>query len=103
MKYLFIAFALTLVVTNKTLAQMDRHTDSLYLHHLTILDEAAKEEKKDSVIFCCPGSIAFMEITSGIQAKADGTTFGKLSFTKSELERWRQWYFQHTYIKSPKN
>jgi hypothetical protein len=103
MKYLFLVFTLTLVLTNKTLAQMDRHTDSLYLHHLIILAKAAKEKKKDSVIYCCPGSIAFMEITSGIEAKADGTPFGRLYFTKSELEKWRQWYFQNTYIKSPKN
>jgi len=103
MSYRLILLLGLFSLVNRLTAQMNRQTDSLFLYHLSKMDVAANKSKNNTVVYCCSGSISIMERISGILCASDGTTFGKLYFTKSELERWRKWYFANTYVKPPKN
>lgn len=71
-----------------------------FLYHFSKLNSAVKTNPKDTIYYCCSGSILYMEFTTKISAKADGTFFGKLFFTKSELARWRIWGNRKGWIKS---
>jgi len=66
--------------------------DSLFLIYLNEMDSVIKKHKFDSVYLS--GRVLYMEMHSGIFAKAGGTYVGKLYFTKSEHKRWRQWYLE---------
>lgn len=59
-------------------------------YHLKILDSVMAITAEDS-IYCCPQSIIFMEKQTGIDASSDGTTFGKLFFTREDLKKWHVW------------
>lgn len=71
--------------------------DSLIKYHFKKLETAIKLKPKDTIFYCCSGSILFMEMKSNITSKSDGTFAGKFYFTKSDFIKWRKWYFsRHT-------
>jgi hypothetical protein len=70
-----------------------------FLHHFNKLNIAVKTNLKDTLYYCCSGSILYMEFATKISAKADGTFLGKLFFTKSEFARWRIWGIRKGWIK----
>jgi hypothetical protein len=62
-----------------------------FKHHFSILDAIAKETSSDTLLNCI-ASIQFMEKHTGIEASSDGTYIGKLTCTKSDLQKWHDWY-----------
>lgn len=69
--------------------------DSLFNYHFKILDSVVNANVKDTVYYCCTQQIAFMEEHTKIESKSDGTLLGKLSFSKSDWEKWHKWYKEH--------
>jgi hypothetical protein len=69
--------------------------DSLFKVNFRILDSAVDARKKDTSYCCCTMQIDFMESTTGIESKADGTFFGKLLFYKRDWTAWHKWYREH--------
>ena len=63
-----------------------------YLKQLNVLDSVVKNTPNDTSYYCCSYSIDLLERVSGIDGSADGTTLGKLSFTKSDYLKWKSWY-----------
>jgi len=72
--------------------------DSLWNYHFNALDSAVRANPKDTVYYCCTTDIQFMEVRTKIEAKSDGTLFGKLSFSKDIWKQWHQWY-KKNYLK----
>ena len=66
--------------------------DTEFVYHFSMLDSVATKNPNDSIYDCCTQSVKFMEINTGIDAHSDGTLVGKLSFSKSDLSRWHEWY-----------
>jgi hypothetical protein len=66
--------------------------DSLFKFHFSILDSVVDSRKMDSSFTCCTSSIEFMELSTGIDGQKDGTTLGKLAFTRRDLAHWHEWY-----------
>lgn len=66
--------------------------DSLVAYHFKKLEAAVKRKPKDTIYYCCSGSIMYVELKSRIASKSDGTLAGKLYFTKSDFIKWRKWY-----------
>jgi hypothetical protein len=60
--------------------------------HLKILDSVVEKNPNDTIYTCCSESIDFMEKTTGIDGHADGTTLGKLFFSRNDFIKWRTWY-----------
>jgi len=59
--------------------------------HLNTLDSAARLSTSDTVP-CCLQSIQFMVENTDVKISAEGTHYGFLFFTKSELEQWHEYY-----------
>jgi len=66
--------------------------DSEFVQYFRVLDSAAAEVKSDTIVHCCIGPIAFMEINTKIPASSPGGFTGKMFFTKNDLKRWHEWY-----------
>lgn len=66
--------------------------DSLIAYHFKKLETAVRLKPKDTIYYCCSGSIMYIEMKSRISSKSDGTLAGKLYFTKSDFIKWRKWY-----------
>src|SRR4051812_618733 len=67
-------------------------SDTSFEYHFNILDSVVKANPNDTIYACCIPSIKFMEIKTGIEAHSDGTYFGKLYFSKEDLQKWREWW-----------
>lgn len=61
------------------------------IQNLKILDEAAKNAISDT-IYCCWGSITFLESKTYIDAGTVGNRLGTFGFTKEALCEWHKWY-----------
>lgn len=62
-----------------------------FMKHLNLLDSAANEFNGDTVT-CCSASIAYMVENTDVKISAEGTSYGFLYFTKSELRKWHNYY-----------
>lgn len=62
------------------------------IRHMKVLDSVVSRKKKDTFYFCCIGSIHYLERESKIAASTDGTSIGRVSFTKSDWEKWKNWF-----------
>jgi len=60
--------------------------------HFKILDSVVNKNLQDTIYTCCSESMDFMERTTGIDGHADGTTLGKLFFSKNDFIKWKAWY-----------
>lgn len=65
--------------------------DSLFSYHFSNLDSSVKSTR-DTVYFCCPYSIEFIETNTNIFSRADINFAGKWKFFKSDWEKWHSWY-----------
>lgn len=63
-----------------------------FIHHFQILDSIAHTNSDDTLYVAGTPSIAFMEVNTGIDAHSDGTTLGKIKFSKQDLRKWHQWF-----------
>ena len=69
--------------------------DSLLIefkYHFNILDSVVKELPLDTLYYCCPYTIQFMETNTGIFSRSCPNFIGKLKFYKSELILWHKWF-----------
>ena len=64
--------------------------DSLFVYHMKRLDSVVYKRNK-KVYTCCSASIAYIEDKTGIEASTDGTTLGRLAFTKGDWLAWHEW------------
>lgn len=92
----YISCNTTKSVNNTSQTTTKIHT--LWDYHFNVLDSAVNANPKDTVYYCCTIEIRFMEERTKIEAKSDGTLFGKLSFSKNIWEQWHQWY-KKNYLK----
>ena len=61
--------------------------------HFRMLDSLARENKADTIYTINHSrSIAFMERHTKINASSHGTYYGRLSYTRTDLYRWHQWF-----------
>ena len=68
------------------------HKDSLLIHHMKVLDSVVSRKRKDTVYFCCISSIDYLQKVSKIGASTDGTLIGRMSFTKGDWQKWKDWF-----------
>lgn len=80
-------------VTEKSVskATIDQ-SDSLFKYHFNVLDSVMVAHVNDSLYYNCTPSINFMENNTKIEASSDGTSLGRLTFTKNDLQKWHEWY-----------
>jgi len=64
--------------------------------HYNILKSLVIANPGDTLFVGGSGSIWYLENASKIEGSADGTTFGKLHFSRSDWIKWDQWY-QNTF------
>lgn len=98
MKITIIFYLLSIFISHDALGQeinkLSTTIDSSeaeLIQHLKILDEASKNSKEDT-IYCCWGSITFLERKSYISAGTIGSIIGTFGFTKEALAHWHKWY-----------
>lgn len=72
--------------------QKVENTDSLIIYHYNRLASVVKSMPKDTIYYCCSGSIMYIEEKSNIFSKSDFTFAGKLYFTKSDFIKWQKWF-----------
>lgn len=65
---------------------------SEFLKHFVLLDSAARANPYDTIYGCCKASIDFMVRSTKIEVSTDANITGRLSFSKSDLERWHAWF-----------
>jgi hypothetical protein len=65
-----------------------------FLWHFRKLDSIAAKNEKDSVYYTISDakSITFMEDNTKIGASTNGTYYGRLGFTKKNLQQWHEWF-----------
>lgn len=68
--------------------------DSLIFSHFNNISMAVKKHPRDTVYYCCPGSVLFLSTISGISPNAPATFKGYEYFTKSIFFKWRSWYLK---------
>ncbi|WP_315817195.1 hypothetical protein [Paraflavitalea speifideaquila] len=61
-----------------------------FIYHFHILDSISYSSMNDTVYVGATPSIEFMEVNTGIEAHSDGTLFGKLVFSKEDLQKWHE-------------
>lgn len=86
----FVLF-LSLCITScaqKIVSNRDRKT---FEYHFRILDSVAAKTNGDTLVNITE-PIAFMENKTDIEASSDGTYFGRLAGTKSDLDNWHKWF-----------
>ena len=71
---------------------LDALTKRNFEFHFKILDSLTNLSYNDSMVVGGMPSIEFMEEKTNIEAHSDGTSFGKLEFSKNDLHRWHEWY-----------
>jgi len=65
-----------------------------YSKQLNVLDSVVRNSPDDTSYYCCSYSIDALERISGIDGSSDGTALGKLSFTKGDYLKWKDWYMK---------
>lgn len=55
------------------------------------MDSVAAKTNGDTLVNVTE-AIAFMETKTNIEASSDGTLFGRLACTKSDLDNWHKWF-----------
>ena len=65
--------------------------DSLLYYHIKKLDSTVSMHPHRKEYACCPESIGYLEVKTGIQASTSGTTLGRLSFKKQDWANWHKW------------
>lgn len=60
--------------------------------HLRILDSVVNENPTDTIYRCCMQSIYFIVKATKIEVSTDGTTLGRISFSKADWLKWHAWY-----------
>ena len=94
-KYILLILVVNICASNiwcqrkSTVQVLQIESDVQY--HFKIMDSAANATKNDTV-HCCHDSIRFMETKTKIYSTARITYFGPISFTKSDLINWHNWY-----------
>ncbi|MEQ9426857.1 MAG: hypothetical protein RJQ09_20710 [Cyclobacteriaceae bacterium] len=75
---------------DKTTSQ-ERKLDSLYIYHLTVLEDIANNDFIDKGL-SARESIAFFDSVTNMQNLGDGNIIAKYIFTLEDLDQWRNWY-----------
>ena len=73
------------------------------LYHFHYLDSIAATTDPSSKEIDFSTSAKFMEIETGINSPADGTSFGKGWFTRKNLRDWHKWFDSCSISESIKN
>lgn len=63
-----------------------------FKYHFQILDSVVQRSPIDTFYHCCTQSIEFMEEKTEIEPSSPDGFFGRLYFTKIDLEKWHEWY-----------
>ncbi|PVD51351.1 hypothetical protein DC498_15865 [Terrimonas sp.] len=88
---LFFIFFSNLLKAQKSKPNISDSVIQEYKYHLAKLDSVFEARKGDTILYCSPYSISFVEANSGIISRSDHTAFGKIKFFKSDLILWRKW------------
>jgi hypothetical protein len=94
MKQIFTFFLVLLTISTQcqNLKRLSKKTDRQFKHHFAVLDSAMNAQENDTVYYCHPPSIEFMELHTGILSKTDISIVGKMQFTKTAYQQWLRWY-----------
>lgn len=84
---LFLSFCIT-NCAQKIITSRDKKD---FVYHFRIIDSVAAVTIGDTLVNITE-SIAFMEKETNIEASSDGTYFGRLACTKSDLANWHKWF-----------
>ena len=87
-----IAVAILLLVSLNSFGQRV-NTKKLFVTHFNILDSLASLSNVDTVYSVnSVESVHFMEKHTKIYSSTSGNFYGRLGFTKQNLEQWHEWY-----------
>ena len=64
----------------------------MFLKHFALLDSAVSANPNDTIYRCCKASIDFMVKNTKIEISTDANIAGRLSFSKSDLAMWHDWF-----------
>lgn len=87
---MFLVFCIS-CFSNTPLAAQKNRAQVIFEDNLTFLSSFIVDNDVDST-FKTPNIISFFEKWTSIESESDGTFFGKLSPTVSDIENWRKWY-----------
>lgn len=96
--YIFICFFSTVnVVKSQEYYIETKNKREKFSYYFNVMDSMISQNPSDS-FYNCINCVRFMQSETKIQASGNITYFGKMEFTKEDLEKWLIW-FEKKYLR----